>query len=367
MIDWTQIGEFATRYAGAGAKIAGLFLMAWIASRMIHRYIPRVRMRLVKVMQARRHEPDLELDKRAATLGGIFRKTVVVSIWVVVLMMALEEAGFNVGPLLAGAGVAGLAVGFGAQNLVRDVISGLFMLLENQVRVNDVAIINGTGGLVEQINLRTTVLRSLDGTVHIFPNGTINTLSNMTQEYSYYVFNIGVAYKEDTDHVSAVVKELADEMMQEETYRSFILAPLEVMGVDEFADSAVMIKARIRTAPIKQWMVGREMNRRIKKRFDELGIEIPFPHRSLYFGEASKAFATRSAGADPGEIKAMIREVLQEKGLQSGEVEPPAPTRVTPAAPKPTARPQPAKPPAERRPRRPAPLGESTADSESVE
>ena len=218
----------------------------------------------------------------------------VVVIWVVVFMMALEEAGFNVGPLLAGAGVAGLAVGFGAQNLVRDVISGLFMLLENQVRINDVAIINGTGGLVEQINLRTTVLRSLDGTVHVFPNGTITTLSNMTQEYSYYVFNIGVAYKEDTDHVSAVVKELADEMMQEETYRSFILAPLQVMGVDQFADSAVMIKARIKTAPIKQWMVGREMNRRIKKKFDELGIEIPFPHRSLYFGEASKAFATRS-------------------------------------------------------------------------
>ena len=367
MIDWTQIGEFATRNAVAGAKIAGLFLMAWIASRLIHRYIPRVRMRLVKVMQSAGTSPTWSWTNGRPRLGGIFRKTVVVSIWVVVLMMALEEAGFNVGPLLAGAGVAGLAVGFGAQNLVRDVISGLFMLLENQVRVNDVAIINGTGGLVEQINLRTTVLRSLDGTVHIFPNGTINTLSNMTQEYSYYVFNIGVAYKEDTDHVSAVVKELADEMMQEETYRSFILAPLEVMGVDEFADSAVMIKARIRTAPIKQWMVGREMNRRIKKKFDELGIEIPFPHRSLYFGEVSKAFATRSVGADPGEIKAMIREVLEEKGLRSGQVEPPAPTTVTPAAPKPKARPQPAKPPAERRPRRPAPLGESTADSEGYE
>ncbi len=367
MIDWTQIGEVATRYAGVSLKIAGLLLMAWIASRMIHRYVPRVRMRLVKVMQSRRQEPDVELEKRAATLGGIFRKTVVVLIWVVVFMMALEEAGFNVGPLLAGAGVAGLAVGFGAQNLVRDVISGLFMLLENQVRVNDVAIINGTGGLVEQINLRTTVLRSLDGTVHIFPNGTITTLSNMTQEFSYYVFNIGVAYKEDTDQVSAVVKELADDMMQEETYRSFILAPLEVMGVDEFADSAVMIKARIKTAPIKQWMVGREMNRRIKKRFDELGIEIPFPHRSLYFGEASQAFATRSAGADPGEIKAMIREVLEEKGLRSGKVEPATPTIATPAAPKPKARPQPAKPPADRRPRRPAPLGESTADSEGFE
>jgi small conductance mechanosensitive channel len=367
LIDWTQIGEFTARYAGPGAKIAGLFLMAWIASRMIHRYIPKVRMRLVKVMQARRHEPDLELDKRAATLGGIFRKTVVVSIWVVVFMMSLEEVGFNVGPLLAGAGVAGLAVGFGAQNLVRDVISGLFMLLENQVRVNDVAIINGTGGLVEQINLRTTVLRSLDGTVHIFPNGTINTLSNMTQEYSYYVFNIGVAYKEDTDHVSGVVKELADEMMLEETYRSFILAPLEVMGVDEFADSAVMIKARIKTAPIKQWMVGREMNRRIKKKFDELGIEIPFPHRSLYFGEASKAFLTQSVGADSQEIKAMIREVLEEKGLQSGKAAPPAPTKADSAVPKPKALPQATRPPGERRPRRPAPLGESTADSESFE
>ena len=366
-MDWTRFGEYGNHFLGAGLKIAGLLLMAWVASRVIHRYVPRVRMRLVRVMQARRHEPDLELEKRAATLGGIFRKTVVVVIWVVVFMMALEEAGFNVGPLLAGAGVAGLAVGFGAQNLVRDVISGLFMLLENQVRINDVAIINGTGGLVEQINLRTTVLRSLDGTVHVFPNGTITTLSNMTQEYSYYVFNIGVAYKEDTDHVSAVVKELADEMMQEETYRSFILAPLEVMGVDQFADSAVMIKARIKTAPIKQWMVGREMNRRIKKKFDELGIEIPFPHRSLYFGEASKAFATWSAGADSHEIKAMISEVLEEKGLRTGKVEPQAPATVDPGAPKPKARPQPAKPPADRRPARPAPLGESTSDSESFE
>lgn len=363
MIDWTQLAEYGNSFLGAGSKIAGLALMAWIASRVIHRYVPKIRMRLVKVMQARRQEPDLEMEKRAATLGGIFRKTMVVSIWVVVFMMALEEAGFNVGPLLAGAGVAGLAVGFGAQNLVKDVISGLFMLLENQVRVNDVALINGTGGLVEQINLRTTVLRSLDGTVHIFPNGTINTLSNMTQEYSYYVFNIGVAYKEDTDHVTAVVKELADTLMQEEPYQSFIRSPLEVMGVDEFADSAVMIKARIKTAPIKQWTVGREMNRRIKKKFDELGIEIPFPHRSLYFGEASKAFLARSVGADPHEIKAMIREVLEEKGLGSGKVELPEPrveVRQPPTKP-------PAKLPADQRTSRPAPLGESTSDSEGFE
>ena len=296
-------------------------MVAFIASRLIHRWVPRLRIKLVKMMQARRQEHDVELEKRAATLGGIFRKTVVVVIWVVIFMMALEEAGFNVGPLLAGAGVAGLAVGFGAQNLVRDVLSGLFLLLENQVRVNDVAIINGTGGLVEEINLRTTAIRSLDGTVHIFPNGTISTLSNKTRQFSYYIFDIGVAYKEDTDRVTDVLKQLGNEMMQEEPYRSVILSPLEVLGVDRFEDSAVIVKARIKTAPIKQWMVGREMNRRIKKKFDEMGIEIPFPHRSLYFGERSKAFLTQADSPDRQELKALIKEVLREDGVPDIEAE----------------------------------------------
>jgi len=222
----------------------------------------------------------------------------------------MDTAGFNIGPILAGAGVVGLAAGFGAQHLVRDVISGLFMLLENQIRVNDVAIINGTGGLVEEINLRTTVLRGLDGTVHIFPNGTIESLSNMTREYSYYLFEIGVAYKEDTDRVVEVVKQLGNEMMQEDEFKADILAPMEVLGVDKFADSAVIIKARIKTVPIRQWAVGREMNRRIKKKFDELGIEIPFPHQTLYFGEASKPFQLQLDGVQRDQLRALIREVL---------------------------------------------------------
>lgn len=167
---------------------------------------------------------------------------------------------------------------------------------------------------MEQVNLRTTVLRGLDGTVHVFPNGAINTLSNMTYEYSYYLFNVGVAYKEDTDRVVAVLKEISKEIIQEEEFKSAILEPLEILGVDEFADSAVVIKARIKTIPIKQWFVGREMNRRIKKRFDELGIEIPFPHRSLYFGEASKSISVKLEGFQEKkeEIKTMIREVLKE-------------------------------------------------------
>src|SRR6185312_5632160 len=165
---------------------------------------------------------------------------------------------------------------------------------------------------VEAVNLRTTVLRGQDGTVYVFRNGAINTLANMTHGYSYYVFDIGVAYREDTDRVIEVVKGIADGMMNEEEFQHTILAPLEVMGVDKFAESAVIIKARFKTAPIKQWAVGREMNRRIKKKFDELGIEMPFPHMSIYFGEASKPFQLQTQTADRDELKKMIRETLDE-------------------------------------------------------
>jgi moderate conductance mechanosensitive channel len=308
------------------ARILAILLGAYIITRTINRSVPRIHAWIVESIRQRRRA-GLEVEKRAATLGGIFRKTMNAIIWVVALIMVLKEAGFDIGPILAGAGVVGLAVGFGAQNLVRDVVSGLFILLEDQVRVNDVAVINGTGGLVEQINLRTIVLRGLDGTIHVFQNGSINSLSNMTHDYSYYVFDVGVAYKEDTDRVGKVLKEIADELMQEEKFKPLILAPLEVLGVDKFGDSAVIVKARIKTEPIQQWTVGREMNRRIKKKFDELGIEIPFPHTSFYFGEASKPVALRM-DYDREELKSLIREVLEESrgGEKSGggSAEPPS-------------------------------------------
>jgi moderate conductance mechanosensitive channel len=296
-------------------RIIAILVAAYVAAKIVHKSVPTIRVQIIERMK-KFGRADIELEKRAETLSGIFRKAVVIAIWLLAIVMALKESGFDIGPLLAGAGVLGLAVGFGAQHLVRDLFAGLFILLENQIRVNDVAVINGTGGLVEQINLRTIVLRSLDGTVHIFPNGTINTLSNMTHEFSYYVFNVGVAYKEDTDHVVEVLKQLGDEMIQDEKYKPLILAPLEVLGVDQFGDSAVVIKARFKTVPVQQWTVGREMNRRMKKKFDELGIEIPFPHRSIYWGEASKPFAIRSE-EDREELKALIREVLAEHSGQS--------------------------------------------------
>ncbi len=235
----------------------------------------------------------LDADKRVKTLTGLLRTICLTLLWVIAVVMSLDQVGLDITPILASAGIVGLAVGFGAQNLVRDVINGFFMILENQVRVGDVAIVNGTGGLVEAISFRTITLRDQSGTVHIFPNGTVTTLSNMTKDWSAYVMDIGVAYKEDTDHVAAVMREVSKNLQEDPEIGPNILEPIEILGVDQFGDSAVVIKARLKTFPIKQWMVGREYRRRLKKAFDEKGIEIPFPHRTLYMGEASGPFTVK--------------------------------------------------------------------------
>ena len=226
-----------------------------------------------------------ETEKRVETLMNIMRSIGKILIWGIFFMILLKKLGVDIGPILAGAGILGLAVGFGAQELVRDVISGFFMLLENQIRTGDVAIINGTGGLVEKIELRTTTLRDFSGTMHIFQNGKINTISNMTMEWSAMTFDIGVAYKEDTDRVVSIMKEVGKALQEDPEFAEHIIEPLEVFGVDRFANSAVIIKARVKTKPIMQWTVGREYRRRLKKAFDEKGIEIPFPHTTVYWGE----------------------------------------------------------------------------------
>jgi small conductance mechanosensitive channel len=214
------------------------------------------------------------------------RKALLLVLSVIVGLIVLSELGIHIGPLLAGAGIIGLAVGFGAQKLVQDVITAVFILLEDSVAVGDVVSVAGIGGLVEDLSIRSIRLRDLSGNVHTIPFSSVDTVTNMTKLYSYYLIDIGVAYQEDTDQVSEVCKKIVDDMRSDPEFGPEILEPLDVLGVDQFADSAIIIKARIKTRPIKQWTVGREFNRRMKKRFDELGIEIPFPHRTLYFGAA---------------------------------------------------------------------------------
>lgn len=299
-------------------RVLIILVAGYVATVVLRRVIRTLRYRIGQVLAKRGETNELELNKRADTLAGILQKVVFIVIMLAALIMALNEMGFNVAPLLASAGVAGLAIGFGAQSLVKDVVTGFFMLLENQIRVGDIVAINGTGGVVEEINIRTTVLRDLSGTVHIFPNGSINTLANRTREFSFFVADVGVAYKEDTDRVCEVLREVSKDLCDDPEYGPFILEPLEILGVDGFGDSAVIIKVRIKTIPGRQWFVGREMNRRIKRRFDETGIEIPFPHRSLYVGEASKPFRIQMSLPDRDELRTLVREVIEEMQVSGG-------------------------------------------------
>ena len=224
----------------------------------------------------------VEREKRAKTLADVFHNTIRIIIVAVGLLMVLDVFKIPIGPLLGGAAVIGLAVAFGAQNLIRDYFTGFIILLENQYGINDVVKIAGIGGLVERITLRVTVLRDLEGVAHFVPNGQITTVSNMTHGWARALFDIGVAYKEDVDHVMKVLMDLAKEARSDPDLGPLILDDPEMLGVDSFDDSAVVIRFFIKAKPLQQWKVKRAMLRRIKNKFDELGIEIPFPHRTVY-------------------------------------------------------------------------------------
>ncbi|CAN5227580.1 hypothetical protein BH09SUM1_BH09SUM1_11550 [soil metagenome] len=281
---WGQVkNEMLNALVTYGPKI----LVALIAFIVLHRLAKILLTRLEKEMQravASKSDLPSESEKRVKTLFGVFRKAAVIVIWTVATLVILNTLSIQIGPIIAAAGVFGLAVSFGAQSLVKDIISGTFILFENQIRIGDVATINGTGGVVEQINLRTVVLRDITGTVHVFPNGNISTLANLTKDWSAAVLNIGVAYKENTDQVCDILRKVATELREDEVHKNSIIADLEIFGVDDFADSAVMIKCRFKTKPIEQWKAAREFRRRVKYAFDAAGIEIPFPHQTLYFG-----------------------------------------------------------------------------------
>jgi len=275
----------------AGVSVAAVLVVTWGTARLyrmtVHRFRDAVERKSLERADPGSHE---EVRKRMLTLSGILRKAGTAAIWVIGGTIALKQTGVDIAPILAGAGIIGLAVGFGAQSLVRDVISGFFIILEDQIRVGDVAAINGTTGVVEEINLRTIVLRDLAGVVHTFPNGNVTTVANMTKDWSAAILDIGVAYGEDTDEVAGVMAEVAEALRADPDWRDRVIEPLEVLGVDAFADSAVVVKARLKTRPMQQWAVGREYRRRLKKAFDERGIEIPFPHTTIAWGKASGPF-----------------------------------------------------------------------------
>jgi small conductance mechanosensitive channel len=240
---------------------------------------------------------------RVRTLLPLIRNVARVVLGVIVTLTVLSELGVDIAPLLAGAGIAGLAIGFGAQSLVKDVITGVFILLEDSIAVGDVVNVGGHGGIVEAMTVRTVRLRDLSGNVHVVPFGEVASVLNMTKEFSYALIEAGVAYKEDVDRVIEVLKEIGAGMEADPEFGPMILEPLEVLGLDSFGESSVNIRVRIKTRPIKQWSVLREFHRRMKRAFDERGIEIPFPHRTVFFGaeagEAEKFERPVAGGAAP--------------------------------------------------------------------
>jgi len=219
----------------------------------------------------------LERGKRARTVGSVIQNVTTALVVGIAMLMVLHLLDLDITPVLTGAGIAGLAVGFGAQTLVRDIISGFFLILEDQIRVGDAASINGADGIVEAINLRTVVLRDAEGTVHVYPNGAINNLANRSKDFSYYMVDLSVSYYDDPDRVAAVLREIGAEMQADQTFGPSILEPIEVLGVDSFGDWSVKLKARIKTVPLKQWYVGREFRKRVVKAFVHNGFAIPFP------------------------------------------------------------------------------------------
>lgn len=260
-----------------GLRVLLIGLLAFLLLRALRAAVSRFERHF-----AHAHDPaGVENAKRARTLGDLIRNVFSVIIVAIAVLMVLQELQINIMPILTGAGILGLAVGFGAQTLVKDIISGFFLILENQVRVGDVAKINGTGGLVEAINLRTIVLRDQSGAVHVFPCGGVNTLANLSKDYSYALLDIQVAYKHDTDEVVKVMQQVAEEMRQSESHGPVMLEPLEVIGVEGFGESSVTIRIRMKTLPLKQWDTAREFRRRVKKAFDLAGIELPFPQRDI--------------------------------------------------------------------------------------
>ncbi len=270
---------FVPWFNSHGIKIIVIILAAYLVHKFGAIFIEKI---IRKSVKADHFLSKAAEKKREDTLIKVFSGTLKIVVLVVALMMLLSELGLDIGPMLAAAGIAGLAFGFGGQYLIRDIIAGLFIILENQYRVGDVVCFDGTCGLVEDITLRMTILRDLDGTVHHIPNGEIKKASNLSKSFARVNLDIGVSYDSDIEKVIKVVNRVGDELVNDPKWKEFIIKPPQFLRIGEFADSAIIIKILGETKPLKQWDVAGELRKRIKIAFDKEGIEIPFPQRVVH-------------------------------------------------------------------------------------
>ena len=269
---------FIARLMGLGVnavqgfiRIALIIALAYVVTQLLRAGLKRLEGFLISAT-ARDEDTALATTKRIKTLSSVIWTLSAGLLWFLVALIVLSQIGVNIGPILAGAGVLGLAVGFGAQHLVRDLVSGCFLLIENQIRVGDTAIVNGTTGVVEAVTFRIVILRDQAGVVHVYPNGTITTLANATLDWSAAVIDVVLPFRVDTDGVMEIMRRVGAEMKTEKEFASVILEPLEVFGVDNFTEATVTIKARFKTQPAQQYFVGREFRRRVKYALQAAGL-----------------------------------------------------------------------------------------------
>ena len=278
---WNNLGS----YGVTALRITGIVVFAWLLIMLVQRAIRSFRIRIASRFN------DAEIKKRAETLGRAARYLAAVIVSLLAGMLVLSEVGISVAPILGAAGVVGLAIGFGAQSLVKDYFTGFFILLENQIRQGDVVKLGEHSGLVEVVTLRFVQLRDYDGYVHFVPNGQIGSVVNLSRGYAYAVIDVGVAYRENVDEVMNLMREVGAALRQDIGFRALILDDLEMAGVDQWADSAVVIRCRFKCGPLQQWTVRREYLRRLKQAFDHAGVEIPFPHLTVYAGRDKNGHA----------------------------------------------------------------------------
>ena len=276
--EWRELATIALHVA----IILGL---SWLAMRLSRKLIVRLRLHLLQDID------DHEQVKRLDTLGRVFRYVTTVIITLTGSMLVLSVIGISIAPILATAGVLGIAVGFGAQSLVKDYFNGFFLLLEDQIRQGDVVEVADKGGLVEEMTLRYIRLRDYEGSVHTIPNGIVGTVTNRSRGYAYAVVDVGVAYREDIDEVYAVMRAVAAELRADPDMATKIVDDIEIAGVDQWGDSAVVIRCRFKVMPLEQWGVRRNFLHRLKKAFDAAGIEIPYPHVTVYAGQPKQGQA----------------------------------------------------------------------------
>ncbi|MFH0881755.1 MAG: mechanosensitive ion channel family protein [bacterium] len=302
--------EHLSQWAPVVLRIFLIFVISWVIWWLLSRLISRITTRAAN--------SSYPTAQRVNTLSSLMQSVLGVGILTLAVTLVLGELGINLGPVIAAAGIVGLAIGFGAQSLVKDVLNGFFFLLEGHVRIGDVIEAAGKTGLAEQITLRTLVLRDFEGRVHVIPHGEITTVTNLTKDYSRALINVGVAYREDHDFVMQLLQEEGEKLRNDPNFSRVILDGPEVFGIDAFNDSDLLFKVRFMTKPLEQWNVARAYRRMIKRRFDQEGVEIPFPHTTLYFGAEKDGTAPpafiRLASA---EAKKLVEKTSPEQILRT--------------------------------------------------